>query len=93
MAFLTGQIRRRGGVPVALGGDDLAADGMLQEVLQQAPGDGTHPFRAQGSFSGPHGDRQAWRTSLHWGERTPAAAGLEISGEWKPFSLYLGEYR
>ena len=37
VAFLTGQIRQRGGVPIALGGDDLAADGMLQEVFQQAP--------------------------------------------------------
>ena len=38
VAALTGHILERGGVPVLLGGDDLAADGMLQAVFQTAPG-------------------------------------------------------
>ena len=37
VAILTSQILERGGIPVVLGGDDLAADGMLQAAFQAAP--------------------------------------------------------
>ncbi len=37
IALLTSQILDRGGIPVVLGGDGLAADGMLQAVFQEAP--------------------------------------------------------
>ena len=37
VAVLTSQILDRGGVPVVLGGDGLAADGMSQAVFQEAP--------------------------------------------------------
>ena len=37
VAVLTSRILDRGGVPVVLGGDGLAADGMLQAVIQDAP--------------------------------------------------------